>query len=66
MNTTTDVLRIDRRGRVCVLTLNRPGALNAFNDALYMALAQALRDAAASPDVAVVVITGEGRAFSAG
>ena len=66
MTTSTDVLRIDNHGRVRVLTLNRPGALNAFNDALYTALGQALRAAAASADVAVVVITGEGRAFSAG
>lgn len=66
MNTSTDVLRIDNRGRVRVLTLNRPDALNAFNDALYRAFDQALRDAAASPNVAVVIVTGEGRAFSAG
>ncbi|HWS75661.1 MAG TPA: enoyl-CoA hydratase-related protein, partial [Quisquiliibacterium sp.] len=48
------------------LTLNRPGALNAFNDALYGAFARALTEAAASPDVAAVIVTGEGRAFSAG
>jgi enoyl-CoA hydratase/carnithine racemase len=53
-------------GRVRVLTLNRPDALNAFNEALYDAATRALIDAAASPDVAVVVLTGTGRAFSAG
>jgi enoyl-CoA hydratase/carnithine racemase len=66
MKTSTDVLRIDNHGRVRVLTLNRPDALNAFNDALYTALGKALADAAAAADVAVVVITGTGRAFSAG
>lgn len=66
MSTTTDVLRIDDRARVRVLTLNRPDALNAFNDALYNAVGEALRDAATDADVAVVVITAEGRAFSAG
>ena len=66
MNTSTEALRITDHGRVRVFTMNRPDALNAFNDALYKAFSQALRDAAASANVAVVVITGEGRAFSAG
>lgn len=52
--------------RVRTLTLNRPDALNAFNEALYDATAEALHAAAADSDVAVVVITGAGRAFSAG
>jgi enoyl-CoA hydratase/carnithine racemase len=52
--------------RVRVLTLNRPEALNAFNDELYHAAGAALEDAEASPDIACVVITGSGRAFSAG
>jgi enoyl-CoA hydratase/carnithine racemase len=52
--------------RVRTLTLNRPETLNAFNEELYHATAMALRDAAAAPDVAVVVLTGAGRAFSAG
>ena len=49
-----------------LLTLDRPEALNAFNNALYDAAAEALQAAAEDPTVAVVVITGEGRAFSAG
>ena len=52
--------------RVRIITLNRPGALNAFNEALYDATAEALDDAQAAPGVAVVVLTGRGRAFSAG
>ena len=52
--------------RVRTLTLNRPEALNAFNEALYDATAEALTAAAEDPSVAVVVITGAGRAFSAG
>lgn len=52
--------------RVRTLTLNRPDALNAFNEALYDATAQALIDAAADDEVAVVLLTGAGRAFSAG
>ena len=52
--------------RVRTLTLNRPDALNAFNEALYDATADALNAAADDPEVAVVVITGTGRGFSAG
>lgn len=60
------MLRSDDVGRVRLLTFDRPEALNAFDDDLYDAVRAALADASASPDVAVVVITGEGRAFSAG
>ena len=59
-------LLIDDENRVRTLTLNRPEALNAFDEALYDATAEALAAAAADPEVAVVVITGTGRAFSAG
>lgn len=59
-------LRIETLGRVRVLTLERPKALNAFNDELYDAVAAALRSAAADERVAVVLLTGSGRAFSAG
>ena len=51
---------------VRTLTLNRPEALNAFNEALYDATTVALRDADEDPSVAVVLLTGAGRAFSAG
>ena len=59
-------LRIEDRDRVRLLTLDRPHALNAFDDALYDAVRDALREAAGRPDLAVAVITGAGRAFSAG
>ena len=59
-------LLIDDQNRVRTLTLNRPDALNAFNEALYDATTEALLAAADDPEVAVVLITGAGRAFSAG
>lgn len=59
-------LLIADHNRVRTLTLNRPDALNAFNEALYDATTEALTAAAGDPEVAVVVITGAGRAFSAG
>lgn len=60
------MLKVADEGRVRVLTLDRPEALNAFNEALYDATTEALISAGAAPGVAVVVMTGSGRAFSAG
>lgn len=60
------VLQIEDRDRVRTITLDRPDALNAFNEALYDAATEALRGAADDPTVAVVLLTGNGRAFSAG
>jgi enoyl-CoA hydratase/carnithine racemase len=59
-------LQVHDANRVRRLTLDRPDALNAFNEALYDATAEALLAAAVDPDVAVVLITGNGRGFSAG
>ena len=59
-------LLINDDNKVRTLTLNRPEALNAFNEALYEATAAALTAAAEDPAVAVVLLTGAGRAFSAG
>ncbi len=59
-------MTIEDRGRVRVLTLDRPEALNAFNDDLYDAVRGGLQGAAEHPELAVVILTGRGRAFSAG
>ena len=60
------ILQRDDENRVRTLTLNRPEVLNAFNEALYQATAEALAAAAEDAEVAVVLLTGAGRAFSAG
>lgn len=60
------MLDVEDSERVRTLTLARPEALNAFNQALYDATAKAFEAAADDPDVAVVVLTGTGRAFCAG
>lgn len=60
------MLRSEDSDRVRVLTLDRPEALNAFNEALYDALTDALATALDDASVAVVVLTGAGRAFCAG
>jgi enoyl-CoA hydratase len=53
-------------GPVRMVTLNRPAELNAVNARLHWALANVWRQLAADPEAAVVVLTGAGRAFSAG
>jgi len=60
------MIRTEDVQRVRLLTLDRPDQLNAFNEALYDATAEALIAAADDPGIAVVIITGSGRAFSAG
>ena len=59
-------LQISDDHGVRTLTLDRPEVLNAFDEALYGAVTVALRAAATDPAVAVVLLTGAGRAFSAG
>ncbi|WAP54783.1 enoyl-CoA hydratase/isomerase family protein [Streptomyces sp. S465] len=61
-----DVLLVEDRGPVRVLTLNRPGKLNALNTALTRALSTALTAAEDDRDVRAVVLTGAGRGFCAG
>lgn len=61
-----EVLRVERGEGYRLLTFDRPAALNAFDQALWRATADALEDAAADDDVRCVVLTGAGRAFTAG
>ena len=51
---------------VRLVTWNRPDALNALNDELWDATRDALTSAQADPELRCVVLTGHGRAFSAG
>jgi enoyl-CoA hydratase/carnithine racemase len=60
------LLERELSGRVLQLALNRPAAANAFSAELYLAAAAALNEAATDDDVSVVVLTGRGKAFSAG
>jgi 2-(1,2-epoxy-1,2-dihydrophenyl)acetyl-CoA isomerase len=53
-------------GAVATITLDRPDKLNAFNPEMLHAITRHLAEAVRNADVAVVVLTGAGRAFSAG
>jgi len=59
-------LLLEERGPVRIVTLNRPEALNAANNRLHAALVAVWRHLADDPSARAVVITGAGRAFSAG
>jgi len=56
----------ETRGRVGLITLNRPKALNALNDVLMDQLGEALIAFDANDDVGAIVITGSEKAFAAG
>jgi cyclohex-1-ene-1-carboxyl-CoA hydratase len=56
----------EARGRVGLITLNRPRQLNALNDALMDALGQALLTFDADDRIGAIVITGSAKAFAAG
>ncbi|NKZ10785.1 enoyl-CoA hydratase [Mycolicibacterium septicum DSM 44393] len=61
-----DILRVESRGGVLILTLNRPEARNALSQRLRDALVVALTEADDARDVSAVVITGADPAFCAG
>ena len=60
------ILQHANRGRVAILTLNRPAKLNALSNELIAALMEALDNIELDPSVGVIIVTGAGRAFSAG
>ncbi|KAA1005899.1 enoyl-CoA hydratase [Paraburkholderia panacisoli] len=57
---------VETRGRVGLITLNRPKALNALNDALMDELGSALREFDADDAIGAIVVTGSEKAFAAG
>lgn len=59
-------IAFDVRGNVAVITFDRPDKLNAFSQGLSRAFLSALRNARDDSSVRAVVVTGNGRAFSAG
>jgi enoyl-CoA hydratase len=56
----------ERRGRVLLITLNRPEAMNSINGALSRALVAAVEELDGDSGLTVGVLTGAGRGFSAG
>ncbi len=61
-----ECIRYEAGDRIAEITLNRPRVLNAMNHRLWIDLRGALRQVASDPAIKVLIITGEGRAFSSG
>ena len=57
---------IETRGRVGIMTLNRPEALNALNHQLTSDITAALKAFDADDGIGAIVLTGQGKAFAAG
>jgi enoyl-CoA hydratase len=61
-----EMIATETRGRVALIRLNRPQALNALCDQLMEELGRALRGFDDDPDIAAIVLTGSEKAFAAG
>ena len=61
-----ETILVERRGRVGLVTLNRPKALNALNDQLIAEIEAALSEFDRDDEVGAVVVTGSEKAFAAG
>ena len=63
---TFETLTVEKNDRLATLTLNRPQSMNAMNGTMMKEIADALEGLQEEKGVQVLVIKGEGRAFSAG
>jgi enoyl-CoA hydratase len=63
---TTETIIVEQRGRVGIVRLNRPQALNALNATLRNELLSAVEALDADADVGCILITGSDKAFAAG
>ena len=61
-----ETLIVETKGKVLLVSINRPDSLNALNTNVMREITQVAKDADKNPDIAALVITGSGRAFAAG
>ena len=61
-----ELVTVERRGAVGLITLNRPKALNALNSSLVNEINVAAREFNDDATIGAIVITGSDRAFAAG
>lgn len=59
-------INLEKEGRIATLTLNRPESMNSMNEVMMMELADCLESLKEDTGVQVLLLKGEGRAFSAG
>ena len=60
------LVRVEKAGGLATVTLGRPEKLNALSRGLRAAIEASFRELQDDPQVRVALLTGEGRAFSAG
>ena len=63
---TYETITFEKKGRVALVTINRPDSLNALNAAVMADIVDVFTKIDRDPDIAVSVLTGAGRAFAAG
>ena len=61
-----ETIRLEKSENLATITLNRPDSMNSFNLLMLKELAAVLEEVAVDEDIRVVIVNGEGRAFSAG
>ncbi|UGQ57017.1 enoyl-CoA hydratase [Rhodococcus pyridinivorans] len=61
-----ETILLDRKGRVGIVTLNRPKALNALNSQLMREVVAAVEELDADDEVGAILLTGSEKAFAAG
>jgi 2-(1,2-epoxy-1,2-dihydrophenyl)acetyl-CoA isomerase len=61
-----ETILAEKKGHVCILTMNRPNKLNTLNEEMINDLSVLLEQCEADNEVRCVVLTGSGRAFCAG
>ncbi len=62
----SDIIKYETEGAVARITLHRPDSMNAFTSQLCFELLEALETASMDENIRAVILTGEGRCFSAG
>jgi 2-(1,2-epoxy-1,2-dihydrophenyl)acetyl-CoA isomerase len=62
----TELILVERKGRIVTLTLNNPDKMNAFSQAMRDRLSEVLRELNADTECRAIVLTGSGTHFSAG
>ena len=60
------IVTLEKKGRVGIVTINRPDALNALNDQMLRDLSEVLDEVERDPEIFVAIVTGAGRSFVAG
>lgn len=59
-------IKVEKKDKVALVTLNKPNTMNAFDHELHFEMEDVLEDLAKDEEVNAIVLTGAGRAFSAG